>query len=144
MDMIKRWPRRREFLAYYLLLKYAKARSTGESEDDLCVNAGEAIDLLNVLTGSKRLSSSLLKQLVKRGFLERRKALVYCIKEVDALLDEALVYYLAGRLRRRGIEATVSRDHGHRIVVFGRDSCSEIAEKASRIGIKVECVDDQR
>lgn len=142
--MIKRWPRRREFLAYYLLLKYAKARSVEKAEDNLCINAGEAIDLLNVLTGSKRLSSSLLKQLVKKGFLERRKPLVYCIKEIDTLLDEALIYYLAGRLRRRGIEATVSRDYGHRIVVFGRDSCSEIAEKASRVGIEVECVEDQR
>jgi len=141
--MIKRWPGRREFLAYYLLLKYAKARGTKKAEDNLCINAGEAIEILNVFTGSKRLSSSLLKQLVKRGFLERRKPLVYCIKEIDTLLDEALIHYLAGRLRRRGIEATVSRDHRRYIVVFGKDSCSEIVEKASRIGIEVKCVEDQ-
>ena len=140
--MIKRWPKRREFLAYYLLLKYAKAKKARQNGDDGCINAGEAIDVLRVFTGSKKLAISLLRQLVKRGFLARKASLIYCPRDIAELLDEALVYYLAGRLRRRGVKAVVEGTSN--VLLLDKNSCDDgVAEILAKIGLRVQCVDIQ-
>ncbi|KSW11766.1 hypothetical protein CF15_02865 [Pyrodictium occultum] len=135
--MMRRWPKRREFLAYYLLLKYA-----GESgSKDTCINAGEAVDVLTVLTGSKRLARSLLRQLVRKGFLQRARPMVYCIRSLEELLDEALTRYIAGRLRRRGVEAEVKTASGSKpaILVMDREYCRKLAQIIPRSGLELEC-----
>ena len=93
--MIKRWPKRREFLAYYTLW-----RAFGTRE----FNLGEAVDILKPYMGG-RVAERLVKRLVKQGFLERVKPMVYRARDLVALLDEATAIYFAGRLRRRGYEA---------------------------------------
>ncbi len=93
--MIKRWPKRREFLTYYTLL-----RAFGDRE----FNLGEAVELLRPYMGG-RVAERLVRRLVKQGFLERIRPLVYRAKPLEELLDEAAAVYFAGRLRRRGFEA---------------------------------------
>ncbi len=110
--MIKRWPKRREFLAYYTLW-----RAFGERE----FNLGEAVDILKPYMGG-RVAERLVKRLVKQGFLERVKPLVYRAKPLTRLLDEATAIYFAGRLRRRGFEAYA--EDGRIIVVNApREAC---------------------
>ncbi|AEM39742.1 hypothetical protein Pyrfu_1889 [Pyrolobus fumarii 1A] len=93
--MIKRWPKRREFLAYYTLW-----RAFGDRE----FNLGEAVEILKPYMGG-RVAERLVKRLVKQGFLVRIRPLVYRAKPLTQLLDEATAIYFAGRLRRRGYEA---------------------------------------
>ncbi len=94
--MIKRWPRRREMLAYYLLWRvYGGA----------AFNLGEAVELLAPLLGSRNVATRLVKRLVKQGFLERVAPLTYRARALTELLDEALAVYFARRLRRQGVEA---------------------------------------
>ncbi len=110
--MIKRWPKRREFLAYYTLL-----RAFGDRE----FNLGEAIDVLKPYMGG-RVAERLVKRLVKQGFLERVKPLVYRARPLEEILDEATAVYFAGRLRRRGFEAYA--ENGRIIVVDApREAC---------------------
>ena len=112
--MIKRWPRRRELLSYYLLL-----RAFGERE----FNLGEAVEVLEPVIGSRRVASRLVKRLVKQGFLVRVRPLVYRARPLEELLDEALAVYVAKRLRRRGFEAYAE---GGRVVV---EDCISVPER---------------
>jgi len=98
----KRWPKRREFLSYYVLY-----RAFG----DKVFNLGEAVDLLAPLLGSKRVATRLVKRLVKQGFLERVAPLSYRARPLEQLLEQAMLEYFASRLRRRGLNAHVQDDH---------------------------------
>ncbi len=99
--MAGRWPRKREFLFYYLLYRYF-----GQHE----FNVGDAIDLLRIFTGSKKVARRIVKRLVKQGFLQRIKPGVYRAKDLDALLDEMLWQYLGSRLARRGLSEEEARE----------------------------------
>ncbi len=95
--MIKRWPKRREFLSYYALYRVFGCKNS--------FNLGEAVDILAPILGGKNIATRLVKRLVKQGFLERIKPLTYRAKCIEELLDEALSIYFAKRLRRRGYNA---------------------------------------
>ncbi len=109
--MLKRWPKRREFLAYYTLW-----RAFGTRE----FNLGEAVEMLRPYMGG-RVAERLVKRLVKQGFLERVKPMVYRARDLVELLDEAAAVYFAGRLRRRGYEAYA--DDGR--IIVGADAPPE-------------------
>lgn len=98
----RRWPRRREFLAYYMLYRFM-----GDRVFDL----GEAVDLLAPMLGGKRLAARMVKRLVRQGFLERVEPLRYRARSIDELLLDALLHYMASRLRRRGYRVEVRGDH---------------------------------
>ena len=122
--MIKRWPRRRELLSYYLLL-----RLFGESE----FNLAEAVDVLAPLIGSKRVASRLVRRLVKQGFLVRVKPMTYRARRLEEVLDEAVRVYFTGRLRRRGCAVY----EGGRLLVY----CEEcgLDDRVTRL-LGIECV----
>ncbi|ABM79906.1 hypothetical protein Hbut_0028 [Hyperthermus butylicus DSM 5456] len=128
-SLLKRWPKRREFLLYYLLVLYSKA--TGKK----CMNRGEYVELLAPVAGSKNLASRIVKILVRQGFLERVKPLVYCVKPLDEVLGVTLVNYVAGRLRRKGINVNVE---DRKLVVAGEE-CEKL-KVLMNIGI-LECKD---
>ncbi len=93
LSVIKRWPRRRELLTYYLLWRLYQTKE---------FNLGEAVDVLAPLIGSRNVASRLVRRLVKQGFLERVRPLVYRAKPLEDVLGEAMVIYFRGRLKRRG------------------------------------------
>ncbi len=94
----RRWPRRREFLSYYMLYRFLKGR---------VFDLGEAVDLLAPMLGGRRLAVRMVKRLVRQGFLERVEPLRYRVRDIDELLTNALLVYLASRLRRRGFRVEV-------------------------------------
>ncbi len=133
MGITKRWPKRREFLAYYMLLLYAKNNNLEE------INAGEAIDVLYLLTGSKRLASRLLRALVRQGYLERVRPLVYRVKDIDSVLGRALGHYLANRLKRRGIDAYYD-EANIAIVLSDNNACAELSGVIESLGFRIKCI----
>jgi len=133
MGIVKRWPKRREFLAYYMLLLYAKNNSLEE------INAGEAIDVLYLLTGSKRLASRLLRSLVRQGYLERVRPLVYKVRDLDDILRKALGHYLANRFKRRGIDAYYD-EASAAIMLSDSRVCKELDNVIGRLGFKIKCI----
>jgi hypothetical protein len=114
--LIKRWPRRREFLSYYLLW-----RTYGENP----FNLGEAVELLAPVLGSRNVASRLVRRLVKQGFLVRIAPMTYRARRLTELLDEALAVYVAKRLRRQGVEAKAEKG---RVVV---PNCIKLPPKLS-------------
>lgn len=126
----KRWPKRREFLSYYALYKVFK---------DKVFNLGEAVDLLTPLLGSKRVTTRLVKRLVKQGFLERVAPLSYRAKPLEQLLEQATLEYFASRLRRRGLNAYVQDNH---IIVLCPAS-EKLPEKHPLIEIR-ECKEEKQ
>ncbi len=116
--MIKRWPRRRELLAYYLLYKAFRDKE---------FNLGDAVELLTPLLGSRNVATRLVKRLVKQGFLMRTAPLRYKVRGMEELFDEALAVYFAKRLRRMGYDA---RAEGGRIVL---ESCNKFPERLRRL-----------
>jgi len=107
--LLKRWLSRREFAIYYLLYMYS--RSLGGS-----LNYGQALDIVRGVVGSRKVADSILRQLIRRGLLRKTGNMSYIVVEPDVLFHKVLVHYIAGRLRRRGLEAYVEDD---RIVVRG-------------------------
>jgi len=107
--LLKRWLARREFAIYYLLYRYS--RSLGGP-----LNYGQALDIVRGVVGSRKVADSILRQLICRGLLRKTGNMSYTVVEPDVLFHKVLVYYIAGRLRRRGLEAYVEDD---RIVVRG-------------------------
>ncbi len=107
--MLKRWPKRREFLSYYLLLRVFGCEEAK--------NLGELLDVLAPLIGSRRVSSNIIRHLVKQGFLERVKQLTYRVKCVDEVLTPAMLNYFAKRLRKQGYEVNVDTANV-KIIVF--------------------------
>ncbi|MET1101757.1 MAG: hypothetical protein ABWW69_04690 [Pyrodictiaceae archaeon] len=114
--MIKRWPKRREFLVYYTLWRIF---------DDREFNLGEAIELLAPFFESKKVLTRLIKRLVRQGFLERVEPLRYKAKDLLELLDEATAIYLAKRMKRRGFTSSPGR--GLEIIVPRRECNTELA-----------------
>ncbi len=90
---MRRWPKKREFLAYYLLY-----RSFGCSGD---VNIGELLDRLKPYFGRK-VSASLIRRLTRLGFLDRRNPTDYRVACLEEVLDKYLDAYIEARKRRRG------------------------------------------
>ena len=136
MSILKRWPKRREFLAYYMLLVYSKRKSLET------INAGEAADVLYLLTGSRRLAQRLLRTLVRQGYLKRVQPLVYSVRDLDEVLGDALGHYIASRLRRRGIEA--SYDPHRRLITVRDDAieCDKMNKMFRDLGYGVECLSE--
>jgi len=114
--VIKRWLKKREFMVYYLLELYA--RSMGKR----CFNEGDLVDLVSTVIGSKRVSRNIIRHLIRQGLLEREKPLFYCIKDFDEVFRKVLVEYIAGRLRRRGVECAVENGK----IVVHSDYCSQV------------------
>lgn len=90
---MRRWPKKREFLAYYLLY-----RSFGCSR---ALNLGELLDRLEPYFG-KKVSVSLIRRLTHLGFLYRKNAVDYRVACLEEVLDRYLDAYLEARKRRRG------------------------------------------
>jgi len=136
LSILKRWPKRREFLAYYMLLVYSKRKSLET------INAGEAADVLYLLTGSRRLAQRLLRTLVRQGYLKRVQPLVYSVRDLDEVLGDALGHYIASRLRRRGIEA--SYDPRRRLITVRDDAieCDKMNKMFRDLGYGVECLSE--
>ena len=129
--MRKRWLKRREFLVYYMLW-----RSFGED----CFNLGEAIDILRPVAGGKRLAERLVKMLVRHGLLERCRPLEYRAINPLSYLDREAAEYIAGRLRRKGVEAELL--DGVLRVRVDSETCNQLRRLAERLGLGVECYSD--
>ncbi|WP_317894974.1 hypothetical protein [Pyrofollis japonicus] len=126
---MKKWPKRREFLSYYMLYKYFGSKNSA--------NLGEIIDVLTVLTGSRNLARRVARILVRQGFLKREKPFVYTVVDIDDLLSRALGYYIAGRFRRRGIDAEY--DEKSNTLIIDSDECEKVKNMLTRIGFNVRC-----
>ena len=99
------------------------------------MNRGEYVDLLAPIVGSKNLALRMVRILVKQGFLERVKPLVYCVKPLDEVLGVALVNYVAKRLRRKDFNVAVKDG---KLIVTG-ELCEKLRALAE-IGI-LQCSD---
>ena len=130
--MAKRWLRKRETIAYFLVLRYAKKK--GEK----CIDLGEVVDILKPFMGSKRLADEMARRLIRLGLAERPRHLKLCPKPLDEFFEDLAASYIAGRMRRRGIEA--SADPVSRTISVEERECTETEKLAELIGYKVECV----
>ncbi len=130
--MLKRWPKRREMLLYYILHRVAEKRGSR------VLNRGEVVELLRPVMGSKRLAEEMARRLVKQGFLERLAPMLYRVRSPDELLTEAAARYVAGRLRRRGLD---SRLENGVLAVEGLsdEECSELRKVAEALGLELRC-----
>jgi hypothetical protein len=125
--VIKRWLKKREFMIYYMLGLYAK------SKGEQCFNEGELLYVILPAIGSKRVARNIIRHLIRQGLLERKSPLYYCVRSFDEVFTRALAHYIAGRLRRRGIDCTVEDGK----IIVSRDYCS-LVEHLIRLGI-AEC-----
>lgn len=124
--MWKRWPRKREFLAYYILYRYTRLKNTNS------INYGEALQLLRSVLGSKKVADNVIRGLVKQGLLRRIRPLYYEVPDIYSILDEAAVGYIALRLRRRGIEAYV--DEREKCIRVENGAGNELSEIVNSLG----------
>ena len=130
-----RWLKKREFLAYYLLYRTYQGR---------CTNLGELVDTLRPLLGGRRAATRMVKMLARLGLLRRCGPLSYEPLDLHEHLDELLLRYLAGRLRRRGLEASYDEEkHLLAIEEAVEDLCRALEPLASVLGAKLECRDGQ-
>lgn len=104
------WLSKRE-VAYLLLLKKVFINR---------FNLGEALDLLE-LFGPRRVARKIIKRLVSKGFIHRLDSFDYNIKDLEESLWNLLLDYISQRLqknlRSRGVDVSVRRDDGGRIVI---------------------------
>jgi predicted transcriptional regulator of viral defense system len=103
-------------MIYYLLSLYSRFRGRK------CFNEGELIDIINIVISSKRISRNIIRHLIRQGLLERVKPLIYCVKDLDEVFRQVLITYIAGRLRRIGIECSVENG----MIVISREDCDKI------------------
>ncbi len=130
--MLKRWPKRREMLLYYILHRVAEHRG------DRRLNRGEVVEILRPIMGSKRLAEAMTRRLVRQGFLERLAPMLYRVRSPDELLTDAAARYVAGRLRRRGLDAHLENNV---LAVEGlsEEECSELRKVAEALGLVLQC-----
>jgi hypothetical protein len=138
----RRWFKKREFMFYYMLLKYSQ--SAGRSILDF----GEAVDAVRAVVGSKRVAENIVRGLIRRGLLERVQPLRYRVRGLEEVLDEQLVRYVGGRIGRRGYDVEGIDVENMRIVVVcsGEASCKELdllKKVGVRIGINIDIKEDK-
>jgi len=128
----KRWPQKRELLAYFTLYKY----TVFKKKDAL--NLGEAIDVLRALVGSKRVAEDIVRTLARKGMLIRLRPALYRVVPLEELLRREAALYFASRLRRRGCNAKL--EDKKLVVEEGSGSCGDdmLAEIARALGLDLE------
>ena len=87
-----RWPRKREFLSYYMLSK--KLGGCFVSFHDLVFLVSRQLNC------SVKTAKSIVKRLVSLGFIKRENSLFY-IRPLDDVLGEYYVRFVSRRLRLR-------------------------------------------
>lgn len=97
---MKRWPKKREFLTYYLLYKSFGCREP--------VNVGELSDRLSPYFG-RRVSVNILRRLARLGFIVRVTLTDYRVECLENVLERYLASYLSNRERRLRGGATPPR-----------------------------------
>lgn len=130
--MLKRWPKRRELLLYYILYRVAEERGNPH------LNRGEVVELLRPVMGSKRLAEEMARRLVRQGFLERLAPMQYGVRSPDELLTEAATRYIAGRLRRRGLDAHLENGVLYVEGLEGEE-CESLRKVVTALGLELRC-----
>ena len=89
---ISRWPKKREFLAYYLIYK-----EYGDKE----VNIGNVIDLLiKSFCVNRKTAINIIDHLARIGFVERTRPLYVRCLSLNDILDKILCSYIESRKKR--------------------------------------------
>lgn len=126
-----RWLKRREFLSYYALHRILGRR---------CANLGEIIDVLAPLLGGKRAASRMARMLARLGLLRRCAPLSYEPVDLREYLDRLLLLYLAGRLRRRGLEAAYDEARDVLAVkAVDQELCYKLEAVTRPLGARLDC-----
>lgn len=90
----KKWPKKREFITYYLIYKTYGCNKP--------VNIGHLIDLLvSVLGFNRKVSINMIKHLIRMGFLKREGQLLVTPLCLNVILNDYLDDYIRVRARRK-------------------------------------------
>lgn len=124
--------RKREVAVYYLLYRMFGSR---------CTNLGELLDVVRLVTGSRRLADAMVRRLARMGLMKRCGSLEYALVKPDVFMSNISLYYLLGRLRRIGVIVDYSVADGSGVVEVVVDSCgdtrtSDIARLIDALGLK--------
>ncbi|GEM_PF-2500378 len=134
--MLRRWIKKRELMAYHILRRYVEVMGTNS------INVGDAVEILRDVHGSKRVARNVLRSLIKKGLLVREKPHVYSVVPLTDMLDKIAVHYIAGRLRRRGLEVDVDEQNKVVIIEIGEadmpcESLRRLGEVVSALGYRL-------
>lgn len=91
----RRWPRKREFIAYYMLYKRLGSQAS----------LGEILDVLRELF-PRRAARSVFKRLRRLGLLYPLEGGEYRVRRLEEYLDSLLEDYASKRRSRRGYSSS--------------------------------------
>ncbi|RLG84117.1 MAG: hypothetical protein DRO40_02340 [Thermoprotei archaeon] len=94
---ITRWPKKREFLAYYLIYKVYGSGN---------FNIGEASDLLiKEFCCNRKVAYNIIKRLYRMGFLIKVDKVIYKCRGLYEILDNYLSKYILKRCKQHERES---------------------------------------
>ena len=131
-----RWPKKREFITYYLLFRLFKGKK---------VNIGEIIGVLSIFM-SRKTAFNIVKRLRHLGLLKRTNKVDYEVTDLQEYLDRIATTYLMQRLVKRakssGLKVEVGFESNGKVSIKGLPS--EILEAISKIPfVKLKILEKQ-